>query len=857
MSIQEEDESIAVSPLPSAASNKSLRDLYTSTAIASEIVPSRASKAAKRKSVSFGPALSPEVFNRRLPPSTPVKAGTVPGGIRRSLPANLARPDALELVTEEEEVEEEEGEMMEYSMTGFEETSSEEDSSEEEEEERDTDDTPVAAKPPSLPTPLKRQICSKPELKRLHRKLATPLRRAIEGKPRLRASHRRMPTPLRRAIEERPCLRKHRNALPTPIRSSIQNHSGLRKTRRLLNTPLRKQIQSMPKLRKTKRSMPTPLREAIEQHPPLRKTRRAMPTPLRKAIEEKPALHKTMKSMPTPLRAEIEGKPTLRKTRRALATPVRKEIEEMPKLRKTKKSMPTPIRREIQSKPVLRKTKQSLPTPLREEIQSRPQLRKTKKSLPTPLRAAIETEHVLRKTKPTLPTPLRVAIKQRPALRATRHKMATPLREEIQRGVKLHPVHPQPAAAVRSKRVYTDTITECETPVPAPPAKRRKVSRTPLPYNFSQSDSTPDVIPIKRSKRDYATTVTAFETPVALPPAKKMKTASSPALSTPLPYNFEQFIQPSRSSPVVDLTGLQRLFHSPRVCNSGDPADVFEVRLFGESREVSFASPLTVSAKKSSRPNSAQALHSCMKQTEAPLFTLGIADPQNRQKKSRTRKNPKAASMATVCTRVTRSRARAEVPSSEGASGIAANKISGKENISSPPKRVLRSTRLHPTNSELPPPSLTGSRRHTWSTKTDTPTVETHTVPTPSNTRTLNQQSNPDDQPAQPVGTRSTRQQAKQQATRGATRAKKSEPAAVTETSERCLRSLRSQKKPQAKEVVGKETSGRKTRQTAKQAPPEAVETQEVTAKPCTRSSRGKKEDTSTVPVRRSARLKK
>ena len=80
--------------------------------------------------------------------------------------------------------------------------------------------------------------------------------------------------------------------------------------------------------------------------------------------------------------------------------------------------------------------------------------------------------------------------------------------------------------------IYTDAITACKTPVPAPPTKRRKVSCTSLPYNFSN-------------------------------------------------HTLDEI-----------LTGLQRLFHSHQVCNSCNPADVFKVKLFGESGEVSFASPL-------------------------------------------------------------------------------------------------------------------------------------------------------------------------------------------------------------------------------------------------------------------------
>lgn len=918
MSIQEEDESIAVSPSPLADRKRSQHGFHASTATTSRWsvdVSTNTSKRAARKSVSFGPVLSPEVFNKRLPPSTPVHTGTAPGGLRRSLPANFANPKVLELVTEEKEeeevgeeeegegeVEEEEGEgeMVEYSMTGFEETLSEEYSENSEEEESsekesevddELEDTFVASSPVkrrALPTPLRQQINLRPSLRQRHRRLVTPLRRAIEGRPQLRATRRTMPTPLRKAIKEKPALRKTRRALPTPIRSGIQNHTGLRKTRKTLNTPLHKQIQSMPKLRKTKRCMPTPLRRAIEQQPPLRRTKKAMPTPLRKAIEERPALQKTkralatpvrkeieskpalrkaMKSMPTPIRSEIEGRPTLRKTRRALATPVRKEIEGMPKLRQTKKLLPSPIRREIQCRPTLRKTKQTLPTPVRVDIQSRPQLHKTKRSLPTPLRLALEMEHVLRKTKRTLPANLLIEIASKPQLRPTKQKMPTPLREEIQRGVKLRATlhsFPQPAASSRSKRVYTETIMACETPVPAPPAKRRKVAITPLPYNFESdmqpAGNTPNMFtsqpPTKRSKRDYAKTVTSFETPVPVPPAKKIKVAGSPALPTPLPYNFEAFVQPSKSTPNVDLSGLPHLFKLPRVCNSADPSDVFEVRLFGGSREVSFASPLALSAKKpTSRPNSA--LHPCLKNTEQCLFNIGTAEPrqQKRSQPKRTRKSTKSASTATMTTRVTRSQAKKEVPPSEPTAkrgGRNAVENSDKENISSPPpKRAIRSTRSRAATQDTPQlmsihlaMTPVATQRHTRSMKMDTSApqeaVSTHTVSTRStrkarvcvedvststviSTRTRNQKSkiNSDEKQA-PTG--ATVQQVKGQAndvvrpsTRRTIQAMKSGLAAVVATNERSLRHSHRQGPAPVQQDEGSGSQGKKSSSQKKQ----------------------------------------
>ena len=800
MSIQEEDESVAVSPSPSAAGKYLQHNLCTSASATSrwsELTTTNRSKRATRKSVSFGPALSPEVFNKCLPPSTPVKAGTVPGGLRRSLPAKLARSEALELVTEEDEKEvideqpeqeeeegEEEGEYEEYSMTGFEETTSDEDSEEEvevslEEESvvEELQDTPVATPVIEQDLPIPTQISSGPSLMRRRRKLATPLRRAIEGRPRLRASRRKMPTPLRKAIKEKPVLRKTHRSLPTPVRSGIQNHSGLRKTRKVLSTPLRSQIQSKPELRKTKRSMPTPLRlqiqckvelkktklsmptplrKAIAQRPSLRATKKMMPTPLRNAILRKPALRKTKRTLatpirkeieakptlcktkkvlPTPVRLEIEGRPTLRKTRHTLATPIRKEIEGMPVLRKTKKLLPTPIRAEIQSRPVLRKTRLTLPTPLREDIQRQPQLRKTKRTLPTPLRVAIKQRPALRATKRSLPADLLTNIASGPKLRPTKQKLSTPLRQEIQRGVTLRSL---PPASTHFKRAYSDTITACETPVPLPPAKRRKVAGTPLPYNFEcnqqPGSNTPDPIPqppAKRSKRDYAETVTTFETPVPAPPAKRMKVASTPALSTPVPYNFEAFIRPSNP---VDLTGLPQLFKSPRECNSTDPADVFEVRLFSGSREVNFSSPLALTAKKpTSRPNSAQALQSCLKPTTQPcLFHIGTAEPAPKQRRNQPKraKNSRSLASTTASTRVTRSSAKHEAPPSKPAIKRGRSGDKGKEDASPPlPSQTVRVTRsraaitlkiselkpVHPVITPLP------VKRNTQKMSTSTP----------------------------------------------------------------------------------------------------------------------------------------
>lgn len=927
MSIQEEDEQLTNSPSFSAAPTYQ-QTLYSKTAIIAAAIPS---KRTSRKSVSFGPALSPEVFNKRLPPSTPVKTGIIPGGLRRSLPANFTKTDGLELVTEEgeedgkEEEVEGDDEMVEYSMTGFEVTSSssdsEEDTEEEDEIDEDLDETPVASPTQQhslLTTPLE-EVSLKPQQ---YRKLSTPLRKAIQGKPLLRSSrkslpaslrktHRSIPTPIRTAIHSR---RRSHKALHTPIRRQIENRLTLRKTKRSMPTPLRRALQGKVELRKTKRSMPTPLRKSIKEKPTLRKTRnKALATPVRKEIEARPTLRKTKHSLPTPLRSEIESQPTLRKTKRALATPIRREIEGKPKLRKTIRSMPTPVRQEIESQPALRKTKPTLSTPLRKEIKARPQLCKTKKSLPTPLRLALQTDHhVLRKTKPTLPTPLRTAIQQCPSLRKTKKSLPadlldditsrptlrvtkpvsavlpTPLREDIKKGIKLR--HAQPSVA-RSKRVYKDTVVACETPVPVPPAKRRKVTNTPLPYNFNPT-TTPQPS-TKPTKRCYATTVLPSETPVPVPPTKRMRITDSPALPTHTPYNFEAFVNTSNGSPAVDPSGLPHLFKSPRTRNSADPADMFEVRLFGESHEVNFASPLALSTKRPpSHPVSAEGLHSCLKHTEASLFTVGTVDPPKKKQTQdrRTRKSSRTTAITTT-TRITRFHASKPVTEPLLLPRPTLRSAVKKTNTENPPSsvvtvRLTRSRGATLDNSDLKPsqqvPSVPTTRRNTRSTKKTMSTVqEEPSVEMPAirprrrdpmqenvsltiNTRTNSQTSrvvpNNDTAGLTTQSTRRQQQRSKELANTASTVAmtatKKPEPEpAVVQRSLRKSRRLAIVQHPDKDMEVAKkqpQTSGRRTRQTMKQSQGQTTGVEQESVVTAVQSS-----SSSAVPVRRSSRLRK
>ncbi len=100
LSIPEMDESIQ-SPSP-----RKRRNSYSLT-------PCEPSVKRTRKSVTFGPALSPEVFDKWLPPSTPVKPGLTPMGQRRSISAVAGTMSTLPEESDHDN-------SYEYSMTGFE-----------------------------------------------------------------------------------------------------------------------------------------------------------------------------------------------------------------------------------------------------------------------------------------------------------------------------------------------------------------------------------------------------------------------------------------------------------------------------------------------------------------------------------------------------------------------------------------------------------------------------------------------------------------------------------------------------------------------------------------------------------------
>ena len=447
-----------------------------------------------RKSVSFGPVLSPECFDKTLPPSTPIKVGALPGGIRRSLPAPLSKPSPAPSSTEcsllsDPEVvssteDEEDGETLDESVQdtegedttasrsdqstdgegvqdadsdtgdedghdsegeGTQEVEEDIQSTEGEDQEREEADveysmtgfeewdsgSQVEESSGDEQSEVENSTNVRPETKK---GLPTPLRRGIEAKPLLRKTKRAIPSPLKNEIESKPKLRrKMKRSLPTPLSKAIRMKAVLRKTKLMLSTPLRKAILQKPSLKRIKKpSMPTPVRKGIEAQPSLKKTKQTIPTPLKKDIEAKPSLKKTKQSMPTPVRKGIEAQPSLKKTKQSIPTPLKKDIEAQPSLKKTKQSMPTPVRKGIEAQPSLKKTKQSIPTPLKKDIEAKPSLKKTKQSIPTPLKKDIEAQPSLKKTKQSMPTPVRKGIEAQPSLKKTKQSIPTPLKKDIE-----------------------------------------------------------------------------------------------------------------------------------------------------------------------------------------------------------------------------------------------------------------------------------------------------------------------------------------------------------------------------------------------------------------------------------------
>ena len=433
----------------------------------------------------------------------------------------------------------------------------------------------------SMPTPVRKDIETQPSLKKTKRSMPTPVRKDIETQPSLKKTKRSMPTPVRKDIETQPSLKKTKRSMPTPVRKDIETQPSLKKTKRSMPTPVRKDIETQPSLKKTKRSMPTPVRKDIETKPSLKKTKRSMPTPVRKDIETQPSLKKTKRSMPTPVRKDIETQPSLKKTKRSMPTPVRKDIETKPSLKKTKRSMPTPVRKDIETKPSLKKTKRSMPIGLQEAIQAGSVLHTNKKSLPSDIRNAIENQPALRTTKRSLPAAIREGIVQgvklkatkkrmpsllqaqiisKPLLRQTKSSLPSPLRAHIQSGVNLKKTKlSMPVELRKGIEGGTAVLKHVSPKVP------RSVAKSAPPQKLTA----PLLPAVKQArKRVIGATDEAGETPLPAPPPKKRRVADP---SSPLPFSFDQFAKGASGS--VDLSGIHVLHPNSKVEFSASHAE--------------------------------------------------------------------------------------------------------------------------------------------------------------------------------------------------------------------------------------------------------------------------------------------
>ena len=438
-----------------------------------------------RRSVAFGPALSPEYFDKSLPPNTPLKKGTMPS---ISFVADQL-PSELEQIVEEEEAQTSYSEL--FSTPGK--RGSPTPSKARESKAKSTLERRAAAK--KVTSPAKGTIkirksyggVTKKGTKQKRSSLPAATKQittvggedsvdgAVFGKPKPKEV---MHTPKTKTkmlkgestkklgpVKDQPVSNRsfvvrgskekssnNRRSLPAsvlmkgandtslvpyvPVFYPAENVSTLPQEESLeVSTEDISEEESEVKL-----SFPTPLKKSIQGGVPLRRTKPKLWTPLRADLEKGAVLRKLHQALPTPVRMAIASNPVLRATKKALTTPLRKEIEGKPKLHATKKMMATPLRKEIEGKPKLRATRKAMATPIRKEIEGQPKLRATKKALATPLRKEIEGKPKLRATRKAMATPVRKEIEAKPKLRAIKKKMATPLRKDIECKPKLRAV---------------------------------------------------------------------------------------------------------------------------------------------------------------------------------------------------------------------------------------------------------------------------------------------------------------------------------------------------------------------------------------------------------------------------------
>ena len=237
-------------------------------------------KRSERKRISFGPTLSPELFDKTLPPSTPLRKGRSPSRrlsepLRKATPGKSPSKKRCSIGTalcKMPTVEEDEN------VTGDKDPASNKDTE---------DETEFKKEQPTAPTPLREEIKKGVSLRQTKKKLDAALQKDIQdGKE----------------------LKKTKKSAPTPLRAEIKKGVKLRQTKKKLDAKLQKEIQDGKDLRKTKKSAPTPLRAEIKKGVQLRATKKRLSVKLQNEIRAGTKLVPLLKkSLKTPIRNQIKS----------------------------------------------------------------------------------------------------------------------------------------------------------------------------------------------------------------------------------------------------------------------------------------------------------------------------------------------------------------------------------------------------------------------------------------------------------------------------------------------------------------------------------------------------------------------
>ncbi|XP_065071797.1 proliferation marker protein Ki-67-like [Rhopilema esculentum] len=291
--VQEEDEALVSSDLLLNTSlERSVDGKPAESSVPKVTTPSllkkkASAKRSEKKRISFGPSLSPELFDKTLPPSTPLRRGKSPSR-RLSEQMHKATPGSTQ----------------------------------------------------------KKQRCS---LGTALGKM--PIMEEEEDGIELKKKHPTAPTPLREEIKKGVSLRQTKKKLDSKLQREIQDGKGLIKTKKSAPTPLKAEIKKGVKLRQTKKKLDAKLQKEINDGKELKKTKKSAPTPLRAEIKKGVQLRATKKRLSVKLQNEIRaGTKLVPLLKKSLKTPIRNQIKSGVKLRRTIKKMSTPLKAEIHAR---------------------------------------------------------------------------------------------------------------------------------------------------------------------------------------------------------------------------------------------------------------------------------------------------------------------------------------------------------------------------------------------------------------------------------------------------------------------------------------------------------------------------